>query len=315
MTEVTVSHISPHFTYRQIKQRGKLDNFFIFKELLVQQRKTCPRRTVTMCRAYSCSVRRKSTGYNRSTEQGGLTQANNQGHFPKETCLSGNLKNEKRKSQPKRREEQGLSRAQANPESSRSTRHEALTVGKEGFSKESTHPLWLSCVLERKKICFHLPGGDWKLDSPSKQSFYFPFTFWTRDVVVHIIKSFVEWILLLHFEELHPQVLTKCKDDWYDRFQLSKMQNLSQNSMERVLCHQVKGVLSQRETVIIIPWHQVLYIAHAMDYPLNRTKLIFHICNHLIRNSLMLFFFSLPTAKQNQPKPFPVALNSLSPLP
>lgn len=103
-----------------------------------------------------------------------------------------------------------------------------------------------------------------------------------KDVVVHIIKSFVEQILLLHFKELHPQVLTECKDDWYDRFQLSKMQNLSQNSMERVLCHQVKGVLSQREIVIIIPWQQVLYIAHAMDYPLNRTKLIFYICNHLI---------------------------------
>jgi len=73
-------------------------------------------------------------------EQGGLTQANNQEHFPKETRFSGNL-NEMRKSQPKRREEQGISRAQANPESSRSTRHEALTVGKEGFPKESTHPL------------------------------------------------------------------------------------------------------------------------------------------------------------------------------
>ena len=174
MTEVIVSHISPHFTYRQIKERGKLDNFF--KELLVQQRKTCPRHTVTMCWVYSYSVWRKSTGYNRSTEQGGLTQANNQEHYPKETRFSGNL-NEMRKSQPKRREEQGISRAQANPESSRSTRHEALTVGKEGFPKESTHPLWLSCVLERKKICFRLPGGDWKLDSPSKQSFYFPFTF------------------------------------------------------------------------------------------------------------------------------------------
>ena len=89
------------------------------------------------------------------------------------------------------------------------------------------------------------------------------------------------------------------------------MQSLSQNSIERVLCHQVKGVLSHRETVIIIPWQQVLYIAHAMDYPLNRTKLIFYICNHLIRNSLMLFF-SPPATKQNHPKPFPVALNSVS---
>lgn len=94
----------------------------------------------------------------------------------KEACFRGNLKNEMRKSQPKRREEQGIPRAQANPESPRSTRHKALTVGKEGFPKDSTHPLLLSCVLERKKISFYLPGGDWELDSPSKQSFYFPFT-------------------------------------------------------------------------------------------------------------------------------------------
>lgn len=176
-TEVTVSHISPHFTYRQIKQENWTTSSSS-RSSWSSKRKACPRHTVTMCRAYSCSVRRKSTGYNRSTEQG----ASLSGQQPRDTSLkkhaSGRIRRTKREKPAQEEEEQGPIKARPTLGAPDSTRHEAWQGERRLFLKP--HPLWLSCVLERRKIYFHLHRagtGNW---TTFKQSFLFSLHLNTR---------------------------------------------------------------------------------------------------------------------------------------